>query len=120
MRSSTAWSPAACAAWSTSSATTTPACGRRAGPCCQFHLALNALHHAPTLAIRRRIGAELRRIWNAATLADAEAELRRLVASYAEAAPDLAAWLEANVPEFLAVFTLPQHHRKRLSTANPI
>ena len=87
---------------------------------CQFHLAQNALHHAPTLAIRRRIGAELRRVWDAPTLADAEAELRRLVASYAEAAPDLAAWLEANVPEGLAVFTLPEGHRRRLRTANPI
>jgi putative transposase len=87
---------------------------------CQFHLALNAVHHAPTLAIRGRIGAELRRIWNAPTLADAEAELRRLVASYAAATPDLAAWLEANVPEGLAAFTLPEGHRRRLRTANPI
>jgi putative transposase len=87
---------------------------------CQFHLALNAIHHAPTLAIRRRLGAELRRIWNAATLVDAEAELRRLVAAYAAAAPDLAAWLEANVPEGLAAFTLPEGHRRRLRTANPI
>jgi putative transposase len=87
---------------------------------CQFHLAQNAIHHAPTLAIRKRIGAELRRIWTAATLADAEAELRRLVAAYAEAAPGLAAWLEANVPEGLAAFTLPEGHRKRLRTANPI
>jgi putative transposase len=87
---------------------------------CQFHLAQNAVHHAPTLAIRKRIGAELRRIWNAATLADAEAELGRLVASYADAAPDLAAWLEANVLEGLAAFTLPENHRKRLRTANPI
>ena len=51
-----------------------------------MHLAQNAIHHAPTLAVRGRIGAELRRIWNAATLADAEAELGRLVASYAAAA----------------------------------
>ena len=87
---------------------------------CQLHLAQNAIHHAPTLAIRRRIGAELRRIWNAATLDDAEAELRRLAAASAEAAPDLAAWLEANVPDGLAAFTLPEGHRKRLRTANPI
>ncbi len=87
---------------------------------CQFHLAQNAIHHAPTLAIRRRIGAELRRIWNAATLADAEAELKRLVAAYAAAAPDLAAWLEADVPEGLAAFSLPEPHRKRMRTANPI
>jgi putative transposase len=87
---------------------------------CQFHPAQNAIHHAPTLAVRKRIGAELRRIWNAATLDDAEAELRRLVASYAATAPDLAAWLEADVPDGLAAFTLPEGHRKRLRTANPI
>ncbi|HEX2136936.1 MAG TPA: IS256 family transposase [Microvirga sp.] len=87
---------------------------------CQFHLALNAIHHAPTLAIRGRLGADLRRIWNAATLDDAETELRRLVAAYAGAAPDLAAWLEANVPEGLAAFALPENHRKRMRTANPI
>ncbi len=87
---------------------------------CQFHLALNAIHHAPPLAIRKRLGAELRRIWNAATLVDAEAELRRLVAAYAEAAPDLAAWLDANVAEGLAAFTLPEGHRRRRRTANPI
>ena len=87
---------------------------------CQFPLAQNAVHHAPTLAIRRRIGAELRRIWNAATPHDAAAELERLVASYAEAAPDLATWLEANVPDGLAAFALPEGHRRRLRTANPI
>jgi len=32
---------------------------------CQFHLAQNAIHHAPTLAIRKRIGVELRAVWNA-------------------------------------------------------
>jgi len=34
---------------------------------CQFHLAQNAIHHAPSLAIRKRIGAELREVWNAAS-----------------------------------------------------
>lgn len=32
---------------------------------CQFHLAQNAIHHAPTLAIRKRIGEDLRAVWNA-------------------------------------------------------
>ena len=29
-------------------------------------------------------------------------------------------WLEHNVPEGLAVFTLPEPHRRRMRTANPI
>ena len=77
---------------------------------CPLHPARNAIHHAPTLAIRRRIGAELRRTWNAATRDEAEAELRRLVApcADAEAAPDLAAWLGADVPDGLAAVTPPE------------
>ena len=37
-----------------------------------------------------------------------------------DTAPKLAGWLEDNVPEGLAVFTLPEHHRRRLRTSNPI
>ena len=87
---------------------------------CQFHLAQNAVHHAPNAAIRRRLGGELRRIWNAPTMAVAEAELARLVAEYRGTADRLADWLEQNVPEGLAVFSLPEPHRRRLRTANPI
>ena len=87
---------------------------------CQFHLAQNAIHHAPNLAIRKQIGGELRAVWNAHDLQAAEAELRRLVDSYAEKAPKLARWLETNVPEGLAVFALPEHHRRRMRTSNPI
>ncbi|MFX0543406.1 IS256 family transposase [Roseovarius sp. S4756] len=87
---------------------------------CQFHLAQNAIHHAPNLAIRKQIGTELREIWNAASLAKAETALTELVADYRDTAPKLAAWLEENVPEGLAAFTLPAHHRRRMRTSNPM
>ena len=87
---------------------------------CQFHLAQNAIHHATTAAIRKRIGGQLREIWNAKNLAAAEDELKSLVDAYRKSAPELAAWLEVAIPEGLAVFTLPEHHRKRMRTANPI
>lgn len=87
---------------------------------CQFHLAQNAIHHAPTQAIRKRIGAELRRVWNAPDRITAEQELKRLVESYRGSADRLATWLESNVPEGLTVFALPEHTRRRLRTANPI
>ncbi|WP_404381459.1 IS256 family transposase [Caenispirillum salinarum] len=87
---------------------------------CQFHLAQNAIHHAPTLAIRKRIGEELRAVWNAKDLKAAEAELAALVETYRKTAPKLAEWLEMNVPEGLAVFTLPKGHRRRMRTSNPI
>ena len=87
---------------------------------CQFHLARNAIHHAPSFAIRKRIGAELRGVWNAASLAKAETALAELVATYRDTAPKLAAWLEESVPEGLAVFVLPEHHRRRMRTSNPM
>lgn len=87
---------------------------------CQFHLAQNAIHHAPNVQIRKRIGSQLREVWNAKNLATAEAELKCLVEAHRKNAPELAAWLEVAIPEGLAVFTLPEHHRKRMRTANPI
>ena len=62
----------------------------------------------------------MREIWNAKNLAVANAELKALVDAYRNKVPELAAWLEAAIPEGLAVFTLPEHHRKRMRTSNPI
>ncbi len=87
---------------------------------CQYHLAQNAIHHTPNLKIRKRIGEELRRIWNAPDLEGAQAELKHLLARYADSAPKLARWLEDSVPQGLTVFSLPKAHRRRLRTSNPI
>ncbi len=62
----------------------------------------------------------MRAVWNAGTLAKAETALADLVADYRDTAPKLAAWLEQNVPEGLAVFSLPDHHCRRMRTSNPM
>ena len=87
---------------------------------CQFHLAQNAVHNSPNNDIRKRIGKQLRSVWNASSLAAAEAELATLVASYRDTHQNFADWLENNVPEGLAVFTLPEDHQKRMRTSNGI
>lgn len=51
---------------------------------------------------------------------EAERQLGLLVAKYQTTAPQLAAWLEANIPEGLTVFALPPEHRRRLRTTNPL
>jgi hypothetical protein len=43
-----------------------------------------------------------------------------LVEGYPEKTLYLAKWLEDNVPEGLAVFTLPDYHHGRLPYSNPI
>ena len=87
---------------------------------CQFHLAQNAVNHAPNNEIRKKIGKQLRDVWNAKDLKTAEAELSSLVASYRDKHQDFADWLEDNVPEGLVVFKLPEAHRKRMRTSNGI
>ncbi len=87
---------------------------------CQFHLAQNAVHHAPNRNIKSRIGQQLRAVWNASSLQTAQVELDTLVATYREKHPDFADWLENNIPEGLAVFSLPEAHRKRMRTSNGI
>ncbi len=44
--------------------------------------------------------------------------LREAVTRYQKTAPQLATWLEGNVPEALAVLRTPSAHRRRLRTTN--
>ncbi len=87
---------------------------------CQFHLAHNAIHHAPSATARKAIGSQLRAVWDATDRASAEAELARIVKAYADAAPKLATWLERAILQGLAVFSVPEGHWRRMRTANPI
>ena len=98
---------------------------------CQFRLARNAIHHAPTAATRKAIGRRLRNVWNATDRASAgvrtrsrglaaEAGLARIAQAYADAAPKLATWLERAIPKGPAVFSLPEAHWRRKAAANPI
>jgi transposase-like protein len=85
---------------------------------CQFHLAQNALHYVPSVAMRSEVARDLRGVLDAGDRPEADRRLQQLVAKYAAPAPKLAAWLEANVPEALTVLSLPAAHRRRLRTTN--
>ena len=87
---------------------------------CQFHLARNAIHHAPGATARKAIGRQLRAVCNATDRPGAEAEFARIVKEYAQSAPKLATWLERAIPEGPAVFSLPEAHWRRTAAANPI
>ena len=89
---------------------------------CHFALSRNRppIHHALNIEIRKRIGKRLKSVQNADDLARVEAVPAELVAGYRVIAPELADRLGKNVPEGLAIFTLPEHHRKRMRTSNPM
>ena len=86
---------------------------------CQFHLMQNAMQHVPRKDRRAEVAAELRKVFDAPDEPEARRRLGLACAKYASW-PKLAAWLEAAIPEGLAVFALPQEHRKRLRTTNTL
>jgi len=85
---------------------------------CQFHLQRNAQAHVPRLDQREQVARDIRSILNAPDRSEADRLLRKTAEAWRPTAPGLAEWIEANVPEGLAVFNLPVHHRRRMRTTN--
>jgi putative transposase len=85
---------------------------------CQFHLIENAMAFVPRPSMRKAVVASLRAVFDAPDRPEAERLLEIAVTKYRTSAPKLADWLEANVPQGLAVFALPASHRRRLRTIN--
>ena len=87
---------------------------------CQFHLQQNAQAYVPRLDQRAEIGQAIRNLFNSPDRANAEAQLKQLVARHAPSAPKLATWLEENLPQGFTVFALPVAHQKKLRTSNAL
>ncbi len=85
---------------------------------CQFHLQRNAQAYVPRQAIKPEVARDLRRVFNASDLAEAQDRLAALVAKYQQTAPKLSQWIETDVIESLTVFGYPESHRRRLRTTN--
>lgn len=68
--------------------------------------------------IRKRIGAELRAMWNTGDAVRAQAALNDLIDSYRDRRPTFAEWIESGIPEGFAVFALPDRHRISRKTSN--
>jgi transposase-like protein len=87
---------------------------------CQFHLQQNAQAYVPQVALRPQVARDLRSVFNANEDAEAKERIAKLVEKYRRPAPKLADWIEANLHEGLAVFTLPEAHRRRLRMVNAL
>ena len=85
---------------------------------CQFHLQQNAQAYVPTQALKSEVAADIRAIFNARDQAEANVRLQQTVDKYAQTCPQLATWLEENIPEGLTVFVFPETHRRFLRTTN--
>lgn len=85
---------------------------------CQFHLQQNAPAYVPKKSMAQEVAEDIRDIFDAPDRNRADQRLKDTVTKYAESAPPLAAWMEANIPEGLNVFKRPKAHQKRLRTSN--
>jgi transposase-like protein len=68
--------------------------------------------------MKAEVASDIRAIFNAPSLHEAEALLAKMVQKYEKKASRLANWMETNIPEGLTVFAFPTAHRRRLRTAN--
>lgn len=85
---------------------------------CQFHLQQNAMSYVPKISMRKEVGADIRSVLTAPDRTEADRLLRLRIEKYHQSAPQLAEWMEANVPQSLSVFAIPQAHRRLLRTTN--
>jgi putative transposase len=74
----------------------------------------NLLDHLPPSVSQPEASAELKAIFNASNRAEADRLLELMAKKYRPSAPKLAAWLESDVPVFLA----PLKQRRKLRTNN--
>jgi len=87
---------------------------------CQFHLQQNAQAYVPKQEMKTEVTSDIRRIFNAASRAEADQMLRGCVIKYEKAAPRLSVWMEENLPEGLTVFSFPSEHHRKLRTSNGV
>lgn len=86
---------------------------------CQAHYQKNAGSKVP-LSARDEVHSKLRDMFRAPDLASAQQRASHMIAEYEGQLPKLASWMEETIQEPLAVFMIPEKHRKRLRTTNSL
>jgi transposase-like protein len=85
---------------------------------CQCHLQRNAQAYVTRKGQKEKVAADIRSVFNAPSLDEAQRLLELTIEKYREKQTRLAVWMEENIPEGLAVFSLPESMRRRLRTTN--
>ena len=85
---------------------------------CQFHLQQNASAHVTKKSKKAEVAKDIRDIFNAPNLNEAERLLANTVSKYKELESKLAHWMENNVLESFTVFKTPNNHQQKLRTSN--
>jgi transposase-like protein len=87
---------------------------------CQVHMQRNAVPYVPKISMRKGVANDIRNIFNAPNLVEAERLLEMSVEKYKTTASRLSSWMEDNIIEGLTVFMLPENQRKKLRSTNMV
>lgn len=87
---------------------------------CQVHIQRNAVPYIPKVSMRKEVANDIRSIFNAPNLVEAERLLEMSVEKYKTTASRLSSWMENNIPEGFTVFSLPENQRKKLRSTNMV
>jgi putative transposase len=87
---------------------------------CQFHLQQNAQAYVPHKYMQAEVAEDIRTIFNAPDRITAEAYLAKAMEKYQKTASRLSAWMAANIPEGLTIFSFPAAHRILIRTTNVV
>lgn len=85
---------------------------------CQCHLQRNAQAYVTRKDQKEKVAADIRAVFNAPSLDEAQRLLELAVDKYKDKQTRIAVWMEENIPEGLAVFSLPESMRRHLRTTN--
>ena len=85
---------------------------------CQFHLQQNAQSYVPKVSMKKEVALDIRHIFNAPNIEEANRLLKLTIDKYEKSAPKLSKWLEVSIPEGLQVFQIPKHHQIKIRTTN--
>lgn len=85
---------------------------------CQFHLQQNAQAYVTKKSQKTQVAESIRAIFNAENLIEAERLLKQSIQKYEKDMPQLANWMEENIPQGLTVFNFPSVHKQRIRTSN--
>jgi len=87
---------------------------------CQFHFAQNAQTYSPKIALRKPIGQAVRDIFSCPDVDYAREKTKQVVKQFEDSAPHFSKWLELNVEECFASYSLPPSFRVKLRTVNSL
>ena len=85
---------------------------------CHVHLQQNAQSYVPKQSMKKAVANDIKAIFTAPNLAEAQRLLQITTDKHQDKAPALSEWMETNIPEGLTVFDFPQAHWKKLRTSN--